>query len=435
MRYRFVLFAILCVQALACSEEAPRRAIDGGHADAGDHDAAGPTLDSGSPRDASTADASTASLCDEEHANAIRIYGASLGDASSQLDMLAELTGPGVTAVSALKAAGLPVVSWVPNGLMLFGTTGFWDVPLNGPAVWHDLPGLATGALAADFDGDGDADPMVSFAALELVDEDGGTAAPMQLTHLIAWERTAAGLVERGPILQGHFFFGPPLSPADLDGDGKLDLLSYEHDTVVGYMNQGDFVFSRKELGEKSALNAEEGTGTVGLLAADRNGDDAPDLLVALGGTFGTAFTVRLNDGHGAFLPPESETREEPVQGGLAFGDVSGDGVSDAIDISVRTLPPKLRLSVSESASTLGTPVVAADDALGLQLADVDHDGVLDMLISRQNQLVGVSARGGEIEEHELGLALPDGTLGFAADPGLGSEPAHLYVASYVCEN
>jgi hypothetical protein len=349
--------------------------------------------------------------------------------------MLAELSGPGVTAVIALKAAGVPMMSWVPNGLMLFGTTGFWDVPLDGPAVWRELPGLSTGALAADFDGDGDADPMVSFAALELVDEDGGTAAPMQVTHLIAWERTPTGLVERGPILQGHFFFGPPLSRADLDGDGKIDLLSYEDGTVVGYMNQGDFVFSREELGEKSATNAEQAAGTIGLLAADRNGDDAPDLLAALGGTFGTAFTVRLNDGHGSFLPPESETREEPAQGGLAFGDVSGDGVSDAIDISVRTLPPKLRLSVSESASTLGTPVVAADDAVGLQLTDVDHDGVLDMLISRQNELVAVTARAGELDEHALGLPLPDSTLGFAANPALGSEPARVYVARYACRN
>jgi hypothetical protein len=371
--------------------------------------------------------------CKDSDVRSIRIVAASL-DSPGRFEDIAELSGPGVQSVVSLYAAGVAVLYSVGGNLLLCGMSGFWDIPRDGTAHWYETGGMVHAALAADIDGDGDSDPVLASARVDIEDTDGGVGVPSQVSHIVPWERTASGLSERPQILERGVFVGAPMSFSDVDRDGKVDLLTYAKGQVVGYLNQGAFAFTRNALSETSKTYDERSSGTIGLLAADRDGDKVPDLVAMMGDGLGFASFALMNDGHGMFLPPGPEMRDEPAQGGFVLGDVTGDGLADVVAISVRTPPPKLRLVASIDAITFAAPVVIADDAKGVQLADIDEDGQLDLLTSRNGQLIGVVSIKGSFEERALGGMLPDDNLGFAADPGLDAGPARVFVAQRRCD-
>ena len=171
------------------------------------------------------------------------------------------------------------------------------------------------------------------------------------------------------------------LAIADVNGDGKLDLQVTNVESSVGVLlGNGDGTF------QPVVYYASGGVQCMGLAVADVNGDGRPDLLVAnlcdptghcSDGTLG----VLLGNGDGTFQPVETY-----LCGGsctsVAVADVNGDA--------------KLNLLVATSSGTVGAllangngtfQAVVSYSSCGawgnsLAAADVNWDGKLDLILA-----------------------------------------------------
>jgi hypothetical protein len=165
------------------------------------------------------------------------------------------------------------------------------------------------------------------------------------------------------------------LAPGDFDGDGKLDLalLAPGQGAVSELLlNAGGTTSNVLREGASFA----PGTDPLALLAADVDGDGKLDLVI--GG--GNAITIELGLGNGRFAAP-TRFAAPPSPGALAAADWNGDGKLDlAAPVSTRSdvavfaglgggsFAPAVRFAVGQSP----TDVVAAD---------FDHDGKVDLAV------------------------------------------------------
>src|SRR5262249_23343098 len=166
---------------------------------------------------------------------------------------------------------------------------------------------------------------------------------------------------------------------ADVNGDGRPDVITYTTTNIAVWINQGGGVFSNNSasVAALNFLNLHLNTIAVG----DLNGDGAPDIFVLQ--VFATdPVKVWLNDGHGNF----HESGQVFGGGGnaVALGDVDGDGALDAI---------VLKASASGSGSYVwhnkgdGTFVDSGQIYPGTnymsaaRLADMNGDGALDLVV------------------------------------------------------
>lgn len=238
---------------------------------------------------------------------------------------------------------------------------------------------------------------------------------------------------------QGGGAFGSPISTltdnnnvggavqaltADLNKDGKDDLvlLDATNNTVDVLLSNGDGTF-----GTPQFFNV--GSNYVASMAvADVNGDGYPDLVVVssnlsfAGNSVTTTIELDtlLNDGHGGFLAPTGPLQQiftltdeyDTLYGrSVALADVNGDGILDAtvetrhwLDSPTTTedsehvimtlagtgggafaLPDSGANVVipSESTFNIGYPLVA-----NLNLVDLNHDGIKDIVFSYQDYFI-----------------------------------------------
>ncbi len=314
-----------------------------------------------------------------------------------------------------------------PDRLLLGGPDGF--------RIDETFPGelgRTTAAAFADLDADGDVDLVL---ARNSRDRDRGRAATVVL-------RNDQGAFVEAAVLGSYS--ARAVVPADLDGDGDLDLTvladRFGGDTATRWFrNDGalTFVDASADAGLPDDLRG------LGAAGADLSGDGWPDLFVA-----GDAGRNRLlvNDGAGRLVERSIGAFDWPVYGeeddtaGVAVADLDRNGRLDLVvghhytstlDFDER-VPVRVYLNrgvdgdgvpeFEDVTERTGLPSFATK-APDVQIADFDADGWPDLLTT-------ASAGDGAQPAILRHLGLVDGVPQFEVPDGLGD--AQYWVSSVV---
>jgi VCBS repeat protein len=356
------------------------------------------------------------------------------GDGASELVLLSRVvsdTQPLFEIARGASSGGfeLPLVSAVPSGYSDFL------------------------AEPADFDGDGNVDVLaIGYDRLELMLGTGdgrfvpGATTPSESS---AWSMPVYDLNGDGRLdlvqaagdgfavalgLSDGTFSPTPSSSGriiahaalgDLDGDGDADLVATEYgrDTVDVYLGDGAQGFAR-------AASLPLGVYDSGLVLADLSSDGVLDLVVGAarlregpaGEPLGPLVSaVWLGDGRGGFTSGAAID----VSGlQLRVADIDHDGSLDVLSTNA--------IAFGDGAGNFGSPdPLPSAGAYQLQLADLDADGFSDLLFNRGELLVARGGPGGRFQPGER-LGGTAGWLSFAVaqlagDPGLDVVALHAF--------
>ncbi|RYE10894.1 MAG: VCBS repeat-containing protein [Hyphomicrobiales bacterium] len=237
--------------------------------------------------------------------------------------------------------------------------------------------GIANAVVAADIDGDGDADLIVGNAGPDFVLINDGAA-------------NFTDESDRLPVGNG---ITQDIATGDVNGDGTIDLLFGNEDGNALYFNDGIGGFHRERLPSRPTPEETRDADFV-----DIDGDGDLDIYFANVEIFvpdrDRQDRLLLNDGHGIFadvtathLPAETETTMA-----AAFIDLDGDGDLDIVrggfDLS-RTRDPVTPLIAwlndgagYFAAATGAIPATALANTFDLEVADYNGDGVDDLFVA-----------------------------------------------------
>ena len=256
------------------------------------------------------------------------------------------------------------------------------------------------GAIFGDYDNDGDLDLFVPVGSWrfeghnKLLRNDRGTFVDVT---------GQAGLDQLLPTDNAIWL--------DYDSDGFLDLytgnLKYYIATLRNrlYRNNGDGTFT--DATGETGLDLQmghQGGSNGGMVARDFNGDGWPDLYL---GVYEDPNRLFLNDGKGNFLDATTNEISHPGEAfGVAAGDIENDGDSDIFlaagggslierSVLLLNLGEGAFLDVTES---VGLAALGAQNLLSPNLADIDNDGDLDLLIANPGSLF-LNKGGGTFED------------------------------------
>ena len=269
---------------------------------------------------------------------------------------------------------GFPASAETPNRLFRNEGNGlaFTDVA---PSLGVDLMGTTRQTSFIDYDGDGDVDLFIAFRdkpnrlfrndgdALSDVTEETGIGDPLR-TVGVAW--------------------------FDMDQDGDLDafVANQNGDLDAFYRNDGgNFTDVAAELGMDGSPRAEE-YGGVGPSVIDYDNDGDLDLFVA---NYGPDFLYR-NNGDGTFdnVAPTLGLAVDRHATTSAWGDFDNDGWPDLLVASyMRDVPEEPdHLHRNHGGAFVDvTPetILQAGASHGVQWADFDADGRLDLAVANNN--------------------------------------------------
>jgi hypothetical protein len=173
------------------------------------------------------------------------------------------------------------------------------------------------------------------------------------------------------------------ITTADVNGDGKLDLIvaNDQSNTVGVLLGNGDGTF------QAAVSYGSGGYIAMSVAVADVNGDGKPDLLVANECAGDCEYSsnglvgVLLGNGDGTFQPAVSYNSGGSEAWSVAVGDVNGDGKLDLIvanDSSVSVL-------LGNGDGTFQPAVTYSGGGSSVAVADVRGDGKLDVVVSSLN--------------------------------------------------
>jgi hypothetical protein len=236
---------------------------------------------------------------------------------------------------------------------------------------------------------------------------------------------------------------------ADVNGDGKLDLLVSNGDPlslsgggVVGILlGNGDGTF------QVAVVYSTGGDGAASLAVGDVNGDDKLDLVVANGCNVGTICSngvlgVVLSDGGGSFQAAPNYDSGGYIATSTAVADVNGDGKLDVIVANqcatFANCPSASNGSVAgvllgkgngTFRAVVGYPA-GGYEAESIAVADVNGDGKLDLLVANYCGTAPNSSNNC-LSSGVVGVLLGngDGTFQTAKAYASGYFPAYIAVA------
>jgi hypothetical protein len=209
---------------------------------------------------------------------------------------------------------------------------------------------------AADFDGDGNPDLLLSGGQNLIVFATGD----------------GAGGFSKGPTVPG--VFGTPrfFAVGDFDGDGRLDFVVLAQNdllqsAVTTYLGDGHGDFTRIGFGQVVG-----GPDALAFVAGDFNNDGRQDVAVSVGG----GVSILFGDGAGQF--PTNYHRSLTGTASLAVGDFNGD---QRTDLAIGSDSIVVLLSDGSGGFTsTATPLPAK--AQSIVAADYDGDGRLDLAVA-----------------------------------------------------
>jgi hypothetical protein len=317
----------------------------------------------------------------------------------------------------------LAIASSFPSQLIVL--LGRGDGSFEPPLV-EPLTGTVSSLVAGDFNGDGILDLAI------------GSSSGSSGTVTILRGRGDGTFDAQPPISLGGNGFGPVLTTADFNGDGRPDLAAVTGSgslTVLLQQPDGSFTTVSNPLVPVT-------TGPFSVVAADFNGDGKPDLAVTTIGFSSSPYapsstvTVLLGQGDGHFVP--QTVLPVPNTGQLLVGDFNGDGKPDLALAGYSTkdhtqvlslllgegngdFPSSMTIPLAVNGSFFtGAPVIAAD---------FNGDGRTDVAFTGP---VAVSTGGGSRPSGvTVLLAQPDGTLGPPLSFTVGQLPQALVAGDF----
>jgi hypothetical protein len=251
-------------------------------------------------------------------------------------------------------------------------------------AFWLDGWPRVTQVDAADFNGDGKNDLAVAAfgwrktGRVAILENRIAGAAPDFTTHVID-PRT--GSINAAPV--------------DLNRDGKMDfvtLLAQEHETVIAYLNQGNFKFEPKVIYAAPHPN----WGSSGIKLADLDADGNIDVLLTHGDTFDDGIVkpyhgIQWLQNKGSYPFVAHTLAQMPGVMAVAAADLDGDRDLDVVagallaggaDVDEKVLPALVWLEQTRPGVfvrhtiEMGFPRHAT-----LDVGDIDGNGAADIVV------------------------------------------------------
>jgi hypothetical protein len=215
-----------------------------------------------------------------------------------------------------------------------------------------------------------------------------------------------------------------PVIAVDVNGDGKLDLISANagDNTLTVLTNDGNGFF-----GSNATLNV--GSVPACVVAADVNGDGKPDLIC--GNWYDGTLTVFTNNGSGIFgfnatlSAGTGFPNPYPVRVySIAAADVNGAGKPDLIRANYSGF--SLTLWTNNGSGFFGSNATlnAGSEPRAVVVADVNGDGKSDLIVANESGVGGLPPPSGL-----LMVFTNNGSGGFGTNPAQRFGPASISVA------